>query len=243
MLLLLDRDAPDPQTAEGARRLAQIQRAVLGYRQEHLDDGDDREAAAALLLEKAESGELLASPSTVHTSAVDTEGLACASTTSAGYGSGVMIPGTGLWLNNSLGELELLPDGGRALETGSRLPSNMVPTIARRDDGAVLAVGSPGASRITTSVAQVLHNFVQLGMPLREAVAHARLHVEVFEGEPTVAFEPGVPIEPFDDLVLRRFPDMSMYFGAVGAAMWDPVGGLFDAADPRRDGMVAVGGR
>jgi len=141
-----------------------------------------------------------------------------------------------------LGELELLPDAGGVLEVGARLPSNMAPTIARRGDGSVLAVGSPGASRITTSLAQVLLNFVHLGMSLREAVAHPRLHVEVFEGQPTVACEPGMPIGGFDDLVVRRFPDISMYFGAVGAAMWDPRGGLFDAADPRRSGMVAVGG-
>ncbi len=241
MLLLLDADTPDPGTAAGARRLAEVQRAVLEYRLEHIDGSAEAAAAAATLLEKAGSGGLEA-PSTVHTSAVDSDGLACAVTTSAGYGSGVMVPGTGIWLNNSLGELELLPDAGGVLEVGARLPSNMAPTIARRGDGSVLAVGSPGASRITTSLAQVLLNFVHLGMSLREAVAHPRLHVEVFEGQPTVACEPGMPIGGFDDLVVRRFPDISMYFGAVGAAMWDPRGGLFDAADPRRSGMVAVGG-
>ncbi len=242
ILLLLDGDAPDPSTQAGARRMAEVQRAVLDYRLEHIDGSDGSATAAATLLEKARRNELLASPSTVHTSAVDSSGLACAITASAGYGSGVMIPGTGLWLNNSLGELELLPDGSDAVPVGDRLPSNMAPTIARRDDGAVLAVGSPGASRITTSVAQVLLNFVHLGMSLTEAVAHARLHVEVFEDRPNIACEPGVPIEGFDDLVVRRFPDISMYFGAVGAAMWDPLGGLFGAADPRRAGRVAVGG-
>jgi gamma-glutamyltranspeptidase/glutathione hydrolase len=242
MLALLDGDTADVLTETGARRLAAVQRAVLEYRLEHIDGSEQSAAAATALLDKAGRGELLASPSTVHTSAVDSDGLACAITASAGYGSGVMIPGTGLWLNNSLGELELLPDDGHSLGVGERLPSNMAPTIARRDDGAVLAVGSPGASRITTSLAQVLLNFVKLGMSLTEAVAHARLHVEVFEGRPTIACEPGVPITECGDLVVRRFPDISMYFGAVGAAMWDPIGGLFGAADPRRSGMVAVGG-
>jgi gamma-glutamyltranspeptidase/glutathione hydrolase len=154
-----------------------------------------------------------------------------------------MIPGTGIWLNNSLGELELQPQGFDRLGPGSRLPSNMAPTIARRDDGSVLAIGSPGASRITTAIVQVLLNFFHLGMSLSEAVDHPRLHVEVFEGEPTIAFEPGLPVEGFDDLVLRRFPDLSMYFGGVGAAMFDPVAGLFQHADPRRALGTATGGR
>jgi gamma-glutamyltranspeptidase/glutathione hydrolase len=226
-------------------RLAEVQRAVLGYRARHLDDADDRVAAVAELLDAARLGDhrrLLASPSTVHTSAVDSEGRACAITASAGYGAGVMIPGTGLWLNNSLGEVELVPHGLDRIPIGTRLPSNMAPTVARRDDGSVLAIGTPGASRITTALAQVLLNFFHLGMSLREAVNHPRVHVEVFEGEPTVAFEPGMPVGEIEGLRPRRFPDLSMYFGGVGVAMWDPVAGLFGAADPRRSGAVATGG-
>ena len=62
--------------------------------------------------------------------------------------------------------------------------SNMAPTVARRRDGAVLSVGSPGASRITTAIAQVLVNFIHLGMSLSDAVAHPRLHVEVLRASP-----------------------------------------------------------
>jgi gamma-glutamyltranspeptidase/glutathione hydrolase len=79
-------------------------------------------------------------------------------------------------------------------------------------------------------------------MSVTEAVAHPRMHVEVFEGRPTIAFEPGVPVEAFADMALRRFPDLSMYFGGVGVALWDPGAGLFGAADPRRSGDVATGG-
>lgn len=232
-------------SAAEVRRLAGIQRAVLGYRARHLDDAGDREAAAAALLEAARAGDhraLLDAPSTIHTSAVDTDGLACAVTTSAGYGSGVMIPGTGMWLNNSLGEVELQPHGLGRFAPGDRLPSNMAPTVARRPDGAVLAVGSPGASRITTAVSLVLRNFLHLGMSLRDAVEHPRLHVEVFEGRPTVAHEPGLPVEPCDGLAVRRFPDLSMYFGGVGVALFDPAGGLFPVADSRRTLGTATGG-
>jgi gamma-glutamyltranspeptidase/glutathione hydrolase len=245
MLVLLEDHPFSAWNAEEARRMATVQRAVLRYRAQVMDRASDREAAAARLLESARAGDLgalLSSPSTIHTSAVDGDGLGCAVTVSAGYGSGVMVPGTGLWLNNSLGEVELLPDGLH-LEPGDRLPSNMAPTVARRADGAVLAIGSPGASRITTAIAQVLLNFVHLGMSLSEAVEHPRLHVEVFDGRPTIAYEPGIPVEAFDDLVARRFPDLSMYFGGVGVTLWDPVAGHFEATDPRRSGAVVSAGR
>jgi gamma-glutamyltranspeptidase/glutathione hydrolase len=246
MLLLVDDHPFADWTEDEVQRLALVQRAVLRYRSRVLERADDRSAAARRLLEAARVGDLralLESPSTIHTSCVDTDGLACSVTVSAGYGSGVMVPGTGLWLNNSLGELELHPAGLDALAPGDRLPSNMTPAVARRSDGAVLAIGSPGASRITTAVAQVLLNFFHLGMSLTEAVDHPRLHVEVFDGRPTIAFEPGIPVASFDDLVVRRFPDLSMYFGGVGVTLWDPIAGHFEATDPRRSGAIGSGGR
>jgi len=100
------------------RYLVDVQRAVLGFRRRHLDLSDDLEADARRLLADAAAGELsavLESASTCHTSAVDASGLACSITMSAGYGAGDMPPGTGVWLNNCLGELEL---NKRGLEPG-----------------------------------------------------------------------------------------------------------------------------
>lgn len=244
MLLLLDANGFDGWSDSGVKIMADVQRAVLGYRSRRLDIAGDRGGAVDELLATARIGDLrtlLGSPSTVHNSAVDSDGTACSITTSAGYGSGVMIPGTGLWLNNGLGEVELHPAEGK-VAPGERLPSNMAPTVARRHDGSALAIGSPGASRITTAMAQVLCNFMCLGMSLHDAVGHPRVHVEMFEGDPTLAFEPGLDVARVEGLVERRFPDISMYFGGVGVAMWDPGAGLFEVADPRRSGAVAVGG-
>lgn len=231
-------------TPEGVRRFVEVQRAVLGYRRTRLHDHAEREGAIAELLDLARRGDpaAIVSPSTIHTSAVDTDGTACAVTVSAGYGSGATVPGTGFWLNNSLGELELVPEGIHGLPPGTRLASNMAPTVARRADGSVLAIGSPGADRITTALATVLVGFLLLDEGLNEAVRHPRAHLEIFDGVPTVAHEPGLAVEPFDGLAARRFPDLSMYFGGVQAALWDPVAGLFGAADPRRSGAVARGG-
>lgn len=245
LLLLLDSTGFHDWDTAGAGTMAEIQRAVLGHRTRELDGAADVTDAVERLLELSRFGDhrrLTSSPSTIHVSTVDTAGLACSVTTSSGYGSGVMIPGTGLWLNNCLGEVELFPRGMEGFAPGDRLPSNMAPTIGRSPHGAVLAVGSPGASRITTSLAQVLTNLISLEMSVTDAVEHPRLHVEVFEGSPTIAHEPGIEVEAVDDARVRRFPDRSMYFGGVGVAMFDPAAGLFQVADPRRTGATAVGG-
>ncbi|MGB5256478.1 MAG: gamma-glutamyltransferase, partial [Woeseiaceae bacterium] len=178
--------------------------------------------------------------STVHTSVVDSDGTGCAITASSGYGSGEMPAGTGLWLNNCLGEIELNRRGLDAGPTGSRLPSNMAPSVARRD-GAVLAAGSPGADRITTALQQFLINYLLRGMPLADAIAHPRLHVDTSGDELRLMAEPGLDI-PEVDLPLTLFPGIVMYFGGVGAAVCYREGDLEAAADPRREGAVFVSG-
>jgi gamma-glutamyltranspeptidase/glutathione hydrolase len=205
------------------RRLVQVQHEVLGA-----------DPAA------------LTSPSTAHVSVVDDAGTACAITVSSGYSSGVLAPGTGIWLNNCLGEQELLPDGFGQLRPGEAMTSNMAPTVGRRpSDGAVLAIGSPGSDRIPTAIAQVLALHVNGGLALAEAVAHPRVHVRVRE-----ALDPPVRVDHEDDLRLPAdlglptlaMPPHSMYFGGVGVARWSPVSGLSAAGDPRRTGAVAVTG-
>jgi gamma-glutamyltranspeptidase/glutathione hydrolase len=246
MLILLDDHPFETWSAREVDHLARVQRAVQRFRRHRLDPASsDRVAEAEALLEHARVGELgalLSAPSTVHTSAVDTEGRGCAITISAGYGSGMMVPGTQMWLNNSLGELELHPEGFHQAAPGTRLVSNMAPTVARSQEGSVLAIGSPGADRITTAISSVLLNYIHLGMSLSDAVAHPRLHTETFDGEPRIAHEPGLPVRRVDDMTPRRFPDLSMYFGGVQAALWDPLAGLYETADPRRTGGTARGG-
>ncbi len=222
-------------------QLIQTQRACLDFRRRNLDLADDVSAEAARLIESARSGRLLSrwtSASTVHTSVVDSDGTACAITASAGYGSGEMPSGTGLWLNNCLGEIELNRRGLDAGPVGSRLPSNMAPSIARRD-GSVLAVGSPGADRITTALQQFLINYLLFKMPLEEAIAHPRVHVDTSSKAVRLMAEPGLSL-PETDLPVHEFPDLVMYFGGVGAALYDQVNGLASAADPRREGGTCI---
>ncbi|WP_088430985.1 gamma-glutamyltransferase [Halomicronema hongdechloris] len=245
MLLLLDYQAQMQGACPSIEHLIESQRAVLAYRTQALDGLADTAEAITQMLQLARQGNcrgLAKSPSTIHISAVDSAGLACSISASAGYGSGVMIPGTGLWLNNSLGEVDLHPQGLEDLPPGTRLSSNMAPTLAQRSDGAKLAIGSPGASRITTAIAQVLLNIVHRKLGLADAIAYPRLHVEVIDQALRLAFEPGLSIPDLPEFSAYPFETASMYFGGVQAASWTPEAGLAAAADFRRAGGVAEGG-
>ncbi|MEU8226438.1 gamma-glutamyltransferase [Kribbella sp. NPDC048915] len=223
-------------------RLVAVQHAVFGRRLAELDQEDVRKLEGQKLLDLAASGDLraLTSPSTATVSVVDDQGDACAITVSSGYGSGVLTPGTGIWLNNALGEQELLHGGPHSLAPGTRLTSNMAPSVARRSrDGAVLAISSPGSDRIPTAIAQVYALYAHGGLPLREAVEHPRLHVRVRENV-VVDYEDDLPVSGSTALPTRPMPPHSMYFGGVAAAFWDPADGLLAVGDPRRTGAVAI---
>lgn len=226
--------------------LIEIQATVLGYRAEHLDRATDLRAAGAELLLALETTGLESLPTskdTAHVSVVDSDGNACAITTSAGYSSGVTIPGTGLVLNNCLGEPELNRLGLHALPPGTRLASNMSPVTARSSAGVTLAVGTPGADRITTALTQVIGRHALGGEDLQASIDAPRLHVELAGETPRVHYEPddataaaitalggaAVPHEALD-----------MYFGGVGAAYGTDAGELGAAGDPRRAAATAV---
>jgi gamma-glutamyltranspeptidase / glutathione hydrolase len=226
MLRLMDgRPHGDWEPAD-VEHLVRVQRAVLGHRLDVLDHATDLEATAAeyLALVDRDHVAVLESGSTAHVSATDRSGEACSVTFSSGYGSGMIAAGTGIWLNNCLGEQELNPLGLYGSGPGTRLLSNMAPTVARHDDGSTLAIGSPGADRITTAIVQVLAG-VTSGLALQEAVDHLRVHVH-HAGRP--------------DEVVRRETEPSMYFGGVGATLCDGEGRLTAAADPRREGAVRL---
>ena len=221
--------------------IVRAQEDAMRFRIRHLDGADDVEAGAKKLLAAARAGKLGAterSSATVHTSAVDSSGLGCSVTSSAGYGSGEIPAGTGLWLNNCLGELELNPKGLDAGPPGARLPSNMTPGVARRD-GRVLAFGSPGADRITTALQQFLFNHLSNGVSIDEANAAPRLHVELAQESMRVSAEEGIDLAE-TQIDVRRYPLHSMYFGGVGAAVYEPDIGLAASADPRRVGGIFV---
>ncbi|WP_341927269.1 gamma-glutamyltransferase [Nocardioides psychrotolerans] len=229
MLRLLDDRPHGPWTPDDVHHLVRVQRAVLGHRLDVLDHTDDlvRDAAAFLDLVDRDHLGALESGSTAHVSATDSEGTACSVTVSSGYGAGMIAAGTGIWLNNCLGEQELNPRGLHGLAPGTRLLSNMAPTVGRHVDGSALAIGSPGADRITTAITQVLAGFVSGGLSLQDAVDHPRVHLHR-AGRPT------------EELKVEDVDRPTMYFGGVGATLVRPDGSLDAAADPRREGAVRL---
>lgn len=193
------------------------QRVVLDYRRQHVDGNENWDDALEVLLNRCNDEDWVGqlSPSTVHVSAAGSDGLLCAITLSSGYGSGIMPTGTGIWLNNCLGEIELNAAGLDAKPPGSRLASNMAPTVMRSEAG-YLALGSPGADRITTALQQVLTSFLS-GVEIDTAIDAPRMHLEFDQGEARLAFEPGAPL-PNATVRLREFDGPSMFFGGVGVA-------------------------
>ncbi|WP_153396638.1 gamma-glutamyltransferase [Ornithinicoccus halotolerans] len=249
-MLRLVEHAPD----RSARTLAEVMRRVLDLRLQRLDTAEDLEAAGHEListLRELGTVGLPRSADTVHVSVVDAEGTACAATASAGYGSGMTVSGTGLLANNALGEPELNRRGTHVLPPGTRLPSNMAPATGRHADGSVLAIGSPGADRITTALLQVLTRFCLDGEELQHAVDAPRLHVRHLavpgdDGEVTVRLDHEDDPALTEALAGHELPTFvhephAMYFGGVGAALRAADGALHAAADPRRASATMVG--
>ena len=126
--------------------------------------------------------------STTHISVIDADGMSVSVTCSNGSGSGVLVPGTGVILNNMLGEEDLNPNGFHAIEPGRRVPSMMAPTVVLRDDEVVLALGSAGSNRIRSAILQTVVRVVEQGMGPQEAIDAPRLHSEagVVQAEPGI---------------------------------------------------------
>ena len=102
--------------------------------------------------------------STTHISVIDGDGWACAVTCTNGEGSGVVVPGTGVHVNNMMGEQDLSPLGFFTHPPGQRLPSMMAPTVVLGRDGAPeLALGSAGSNRIRSALLQVIVNVLDRG--------------------------------------------------------------------------------
>ncbi|MDQ3876901.1 MAG: gamma-glutamyltransferase family protein [Actinomycetota bacterium] len=228
MLALLDpADLEDPR--DRTRAIVEAQRAAVGYRRERYLDPSSIAAAF-------EEALAMRSPSTTHSSAADSDGYVCAITESNGYGAGIVVHG--MLLNNTLGEEELNPLGVHRLPPGSRCHSNMAPTIATGPDRTV-GLGSPGADRIVSSIAQTFVHLAVDGDSLAEAVAAPRAHLDPRPDGEMLCYEPGLPGEHMGYRP-RPYDDIHMYFGAVQAASVAEDGTVDAAHDRRRSGGSAL---
>ena len=181
---------------------------------------------------------------TTHVSVMDAEG-GCASVTCSNEScSGVLVPGTGMHLNNMLGEQDLNPLGFHLHDPGARVPSMMAPTVVLRDGDPEIAIGSAGSNRIRSAILQTVLGVVDHGLPAQEAVSAPRLHVE----ERQVDAEPGIDDAALDRLeqsgwTVRRWAETNLFFGGVQAvARNHETGELTGGGDPRRGGDAKVVG-
>jgi gamma-glutamyltranspeptidase/glutathione hydrolase len=193
-------------------------------------------------LESAASGIGSRLGSTTHIAVLDEQGACVSVTCSNGSCSGVIVPGTGVHLNNMLGEQDLNPYGYHRHEPGRRIPSMMAPTVVLRDGVAEVALGSAGSNRIRSAILQVILGVVDDGLPAQAAVDRPRIHYQsgVVEAEPGVDPEQLAALER-DGFVVRRFAERNLYFGGAQAVARDPeTGELSGGGDPRRGGVAVL---
>jgi gamma-glutamyltranspeptidase / glutathione hydrolase len=219
-------------------RLLEAQAGLLAVRGADFDERCRDDAWVRSLLETKLG-------STTHMSAIDEHGAAVALTLTNGEGSGSVLAGTGMVVNNLLGEEDIHPRGFHLDPPGSPLATMMAPSLVLGPD-LLLALGSGGSNRLRNAILSVLSHVLEHGRELSEAVAAPRFHVER-QSEPPgrrVAFErPGLTdaaaeaARAFGSAV--EFPAPNMYFGGVHVAA-RRAQRLFGAGDPRRGGSVRV---
>lgn len=178
----------------------------------------------------------LFSRGTTHVSVADKDGNCASMTCSNGEGSGYFAPGTGVMLNNMMGEDDLHPDGFHAGKPGERVLSMMSPSLLVRDGQVQLVIGSGGSKRIRTAISQVLSQVVNYNRPLQQAVDAPRLYLD----EDCLQLEPGFSSAAVEavkkKIKVNLWDQKDVYFGGVHAV----IPGKEGAGDPRRGGAVTV---
>jgi gamma-glutamyltranspeptidase / glutathione hydrolase len=180
--------------------------------------------------------------STTHVSVLDADGGCASVTCSNGSCSGVIVPGTGMHLNNMLGEEDLNPLGFHRHEPGRRIPSMMAPTVVLRDGVPEAALGSAGSNRIRSAILQTILRVVDDGLGAQDAVDQPRVHFEsgVLEAEPGIDEQALTALE-HDGWKVQRWTERNLYFGGVQAVARDPATGeLTGGGDPRRGGSAVT---
>ena len=171
---------------------------------------------------------------TTHVSVIDKAGNCASLTTSNGEGSGYVLPGTGIMLNNMLGEEDLNPMGFHNWGKYRRLATMMSPSIVTRGGKPVMIIGSGGSNRIRSAIVQVLINYIYRGMSLKQSIDEPRLHLEGNK----LYHEPGIKILPDDlpfELLPHPFDEKNLFFGGVNAVTTNE-----GYSDPRRGGTFHI---
>ncbi len=185
-------------------------------------------------------GRMRAPRGTTHLSVIDAAGNVASLTASNGEGSGYVVPGTGIVVNNMLGEEDLNPGGFHRWPMAHRMTSMMSPSALAWPDGRLVATGSGGSNRIRTALLQVITNLVQHAMEVVEAVSAPRVHYE----RGLLSMEGG-----FDEACVERIAELypecqlwgerNMFFGGAHTVMREGRS-LRGIGDARRGGVCVT---
>jgi gamma-glutamyltranspeptidase/glutathione hydrolase len=247
-------------TSEYVRRMALAQRASFADRAKYLADPEFADVPTQLLIskdrasywrERIEAGETFDTtrdtppepPTTTTVSAIDAQGNAINITHTLGSpGSGVIVPGLGFQFNNSMFGFDCRPGNVNSIAPGKSRTTGMSPTIIFTDGQAIMALGAPGATKILTANAQVVHNYLVYDMSPEEAVNAPRLHAEsqFIDIEPRIYYNVQEEMSKRGFKLLKSTLSYDPYFANVHAVERQPsTGKLRGAADPRARGGVS----
>jgi len=190
------------------------------------------------------------SDQTTHYSVVDATGMAVSNTYTLNdsYGSGVVVDGTGILLNNEMDDFAiksgypnmfgLTGSAANAIAPAKRMLSSMSPTIVTRSDSTFLILGSPGGATIITTVAQVISNVIDHDMNIREAVAAPRFHQQ-WQPDQILYEKNGFSSDVLNILQSKGHSlKMVNILGDVQAIMWESTNQEWTGwSDPRKDGL------
>ena len=230
-LPLLEELGPgEPGKAEAIDALARVMREQANAR---IAAGSVRGLARAL-----ETRAAIVSQGTTHISVVDGKGNAVALTASTGAGSGVVVPGTGIHVNNMIGEFDL----AKPPRPGARLSSMMSPSVVLKDGRPHLVVGSAGSLRLRGSVLQNVVNVVAHNLPVEDAIDRPRVHLEGDDLHCEGGHDPA-ELDKVEAMGwnVTRWRGQNLYFGGASAVTFGD-GKLAAAGDPRRGGAGVVVG-
>ena len=188
---------------------------------------------------------------TTHFSVMDGAGNVVSNTYTLNfsYGSGIVAPGTGILLNNEMDDFSSKPGvpnayglvGGEAnaVEPGKRPLSSMTPTIVMKDGAPFLATGSPGGSRIITTVMQIIMNVVDHGLNIAAATHAPRIHHQWLPDE--IRVEPGLSADTLDLLSARGHRIKTKNAMGSAQSVMHGKNDFLGASDPRRRGSLTLG--
>jgi gamma-glutamyltranspeptidase/glutathione hydrolase len=251
--------------------VSEIEKRVFADRAEYLGDPDfvqvpvgrltDRsylvrrtaeiDPARPSVLASVEAG--LEKPQTTHFSIVDKWGNAVSNTYTLNgeYGSGVVVEGAGFLLNDEMDDFSAKPGapnmfgvvGGaaNAIGPGKRPLSSMTPTILTRNGKVAMVIGTPGGSRIFTSVFQVLADVYDYNLPLPDALAQLRFHHQLLPAN-TLFYEPYAPFDAALASAMRErgYKIEGQGFNGDVEAIAVAGGAPQPASDPRGRGVSLV---